>query len=379
MPYSKELPEARQPGKRGGRRHLKSAQPWAGKKNSLFQTRLLAWYEQNRRELPWRSRPTPYRVWISEIMLQQTQVSTVLPYFSRFMRRFPNVTVLSAASEEEVMALWAGLGYYRRARNLLPAARIIVRQFKGKFPDSLGQIRELPGVGRYTAAAICSIAFNQPQPLVDGNVRRLITRLHALTFHAREDFFWGQAEAWQAEKRPSDFNQAVMELGALLCRPSTPKCPVCPVRSLCAAHAMGIQHRIPTAPPKHAIENWELVVLVLESQGNVLLVKEKAASYLPGVWNLPATILKPQTAPQEAAKTFVRRMLGKAPVPLIRKPPVRHSITFRRIRAHVFHVDFRDYPLKSCEGRRVLLVDTRQSYRLLTSSLYKKALRSALR
>jgi A/G-specific adenine glycosylase len=357
---------------------MKRTHVWSKRKTRIFQGLLLGWYERNRRDLPWRNQPTPYRVWIAEVMLQQTQVKVVLPYFNSFMRRFPNITRLASASEDEVMALWAGLGYYGRARNICRVARIVVQQYAEIFPDSLETIAKLPGIGRYTAAAIHSIAFNQPQPIVDGNVRRVISRLLAITAIPPETFFWQQAKAWLAEKRPSDFNQAVMELGALICKPAIPRCPVCPVRLLCRAHHMGIQHSIPEPRPKRALENVNLVVLVLESEGKVLLTKKQAVEYVPGEWSLPTQILTGEMAPEIAAQKFVRSILGKS-ILTAERMLVRHSITRRRIQAHVFHADVKEYRIKQPAHGKIFFADASRRRQLITSSLYKKALRSALR
>src|SRR5438132_2793331 len=218
-------------------------QIWDPVRTAKFQDALLAWYSEHQRALPWRSRPDPYRVWVSEIMLQQTQVQTVLRYFDRFVRRFPDARALAAASEEEVVSLWAGLGYYGRARNLRRAAIEIVRRHGGRFPSRFDEILRLPGVGRYTAGAIASIAFNLPEPIVDGNVRRVVSRLHALERGAPERFFWEQARAWTPAGRAAEFNQAVMELGALVYVPSSPLCLLCPVAAPSEARRRGIEAR----------------------------------------------------------------------------------------------------------------------------------------
>jgi len=199
-------------------------QIWRREKTRKFQERILSWHRRHGRSLPWRRRPTPYRVWVSEAMLQQTQVQTVLPYYRRFLRRFPGIKALAAASEAEVTALWAGLGYYSRARNLHRAAGKIVAEHRGKFPDSKDSLLELPGVGRYIAGAVLSIVYGKAEPVVDGNVRRVIGRLHGLPDKAPDSFYWRQAAAWIPAGKASDFNQAVMELGALVCTPAKPLC-----------------------------------------------------------------------------------------------------------------------------------------------------------
>lgn len=223
-----------------------------------FRRDLLSWYDRHRRELPWRTvvadtgRPDPYHVLLSEFMLQQTQVATVLPYFARFLDRFPAIRDLAAADEQDVLRLWQGLGYYSRARNLLKAARSIVASHAGIVPDTVDALLTLPGVGRYTAGAIASIAHGRAEPIVDGNVVRVICRLDAIRANPREKkivaLLWARAEQLVPDDRPGDFNSAVMELGATVCAPRNPQCLICPVARHCAARDLHLQDQIP--PPK---------------------------------------------------------------------------------------------------------------------------------
>lgn len=212
------------------------------------------WYHRTRRTLPWREDPTPYKVWISEIMLQQTQVQSALPYFDRFVERFPDLKSLAEASESEVLRLWSGLGYYSRARNLHKTARIVRERHGGRFPDRLEDALDLPGVGPYTAGAILSIAYDRPSAILDGNVRRILSRFYLETDQGR---LWERAgkivsRAAESGFRPSHINQALMELGALVCVPKNPKCGECPVRRTCAAFARGVQSEFP--PARKALE-----------------------------------------------------------------------------------------------------------------------------
>jgi len=270
------------------------------------------------------------------------------------------------------------LGYYSRARNLHRAARIIALELDGKFPVKLEDIELLPGIGRYTAAAIHSIAFNRAQPVVDGNVRRVITRLHAVTTIESESFFRYQALAWKHDKRPSDFTQAVMELGALVCKPAAPLCSACPVRPLCRSHKMGIQNRLPLPRFQRELEKVEFVVLVLQSRGKVILTRERAARYVPGEWVLPTRVVSTKkTELKEAAKELAKEILG-ATIPVEGKTIVRHAITRRRIRVHIFYADFGEYRIKLPARKKISLVEISQTDRLITSSLYKKALRSVI-
>jgi A/G-specific adenine glycosylase len=340
-----------------------------------FQAALLRWFAKHRRDLPWRRTPTPYRVWISEILLQQTRVRAALPYYERFLERFPDVASLARASEPEVMELWAGLGYYTRARNLRHAAARIMSEHRGRLPETSDQLLSLPGIGRYTAGAILSIAFNQPVPIVDGNVRRLISRLHGITRRRNEEYFWRQATAWIPQGRASDFNQAVMELGALVCLPSGPLCPECPVIGFCEARSRGIADRIPPPRPKRAVRPVLLALLVAECDGRVLLCSRRPADFVPGEWGLPAAAISSLRSARSAATSLLRAALGIS-VPLHPAAAVSHAITFRRIRAQVFRAEL---------GGKNRLPHPRAGYswaglseaeRLLTSSLYRKALRA---
>jgi A/G-specific adenine glycosylase len=349
----------------------RSRATWNAAQIRKYRRLLLAWYRRHRRRLPWRGRPTPYRVWIAEIMLQQTRVATVLPYYERFLQRFPDIKTLAAASEDDVLELWAGLGYYRRARNLLAAAVIIAGRHQGRFPETLEEIRELPGVGRYTAGAIHSIAFNQPQPAVDGNVRRVIGRLHGLE-DAPEQFCWEQAELLLDRRSPADFNQALMELGALTCLPARPSCEVCPVRGFCRFPLRG-----PVAVSrKHKSEAFhavDLVVLVLHCNGQFVLARNAELSYVPGAWGLPVQTLTAARQPHAEAKRLAVRILGRAPR-LGARPVVRHAITDRRIRAHVFRTDLPPPQPALPSGGEYAWFPAASLRRLLTSSLYRKCL-----
>jgi A/G-specific adenine glycosylase len=344
---------------------------WNAEKKRRFRRNLLAWYRHYKRLLPWRGNPAPYRVWIAEIMLQQTRVQTVLPHYERFLKRFPSIKALAAASEEDVLEYWAGLGYYQRARNLRLASGMIVDQMQGKFPDTLEGIDQLPGIGRYTAGAILSIAFNQPQPVVDGNVRRVISRLHGIA-GGPERFFWQQAESLLARKNPSDFNQALMELGALVCVPSQPLCIECPVQALCCSGRQGhrpVSHR----DSSRAHESVEMVMLVLECDGQIALACQPEEKYIPGIRGLPLQVRTAAWQPFSEAEKLARRILGSVPR-LQECPVVQHSITHRRIRAHVYHANIPPpRPPLAGAGQYAWFPATGLE-RLLTSSLYRKGL-----
>ncbi|HEX9931716.1 MAG TPA: A/G-specific adenine glycosylase [Allosphingosinicella sp.] len=249
---------------------------------------LLRWYAVDKRRLPWRAeggeRPDPYRVWLSEVMLQQTTVAAVCRYFEAFTKRWPTVEALAAAADEEVMSAWAGLGYYARARNLLACARAVVRDHGGRFPDGEAELRKLPGIGRYTAAAIAAIAFGRRAVVVDGNVERVVARLFAQAGKAR---LYDLADALTPEGPSGDFAQAMMDLGAGICTPRSPGCPRCPVASFCAARASGDPESYPVRPEKKPRPSRSGTAYWLEHDGHVLLVKRPPRGLLGGMAALP--------------------------------------------------------------------------------------------
>jgi A/G-specific adenine glycosylase len=326
--------------------------------------------------LPWRSDPTPYGIWISEIMLQQTQVRTVLPYYERFMKRFPDLCTLASAPQEQVIALWSGLGYYSRARNLHSAAKIVIQEFAGRFPNALQDLLTLPGVGRYTAGAICSIAYNQPHSIVDGNIRRLITRIHGIEHDATERLFWRVAGEWLPEDCPSDFNQAIMELGALICTKPAPQCHLCPVDELCDAHARGIQDKIPRRRSRRASESVKAAVLVVSHLDKILLVRRRKIDFIPGEWGLPSRVVPAGGIPHKVARGMARGILNRTVI-LGARPPIRHAITHRRILCHVFDAELRDGSVGSKNLADMFWCSHPEVQAVLTSSLYKKALRAS--
>jgi A/G-specific adenine glycosylase len=344
---------------------------WDSRKVRQFRERLLAWYRANRRALPWRSQPTPYRVWIAEIMLQQTRVQTALPYYERFLKRFPDVATLAAAAPVEILKHWAGLGYYRRAHHLSRAARIIMAESDGRFPETLERIRDLPGVGAYTAGAIYSIAYNRPEPVVDGNVRRVIRRLHSLA-DASESYFRRQAELCLARDEPADFNQALMELGALVCLPSRPLCRACPVRSLCQSGRAG---RLPVSSGKvePEPESLQIVLLLLDCGGQMAIARQPEGGFIPGEWGFPWKALASSRRPRTTASELARKILGFTPS-LQSGPMLRHSITHRRILAHVFRAAV-DPPAPALTGHdRYLWCARAKLDGYLISSLFRKSL-----
>ena len=254
-----------------------------------FQRLLLGWYNLNKRDLPWRRQRDPYPIWVSEIMLQQTRVNAVLEHYQRFLERFPKIENLVAAREASVLAAWSGLGYYRRARMMHATAKKIVKEYGGKFPPTEEGLRTLPGIGRYTAAAIASIAFGEPTAVVDGNVERVLQRLSGKPVPREQ--LWESANAVLDGKRPGDFNQAMMELGATVCLPRGPLCSVCPVLKLCHARGEMASDRASGRQQKR-----EISYVLARQKGTVFLVQRPMAeSLMAGMWELPEGQANPST------------------------------------------------------------------------------------
>ncbi|MCA9143196.1 MAG: A/G-specific adenine glycosylase [Planctomycetales bacterium] len=249
------------------------------------------WFERNSRDLPWRKTRDPYHVWISEIMLQQTQVVTVIPYFERFIAKFPTISSLATAHEDEVLRMWEGLGYYRRARQLHKAARVIVDEHDGVFPRDAVSVKALPGIGRYTAGAILSIAFEAREPILEANTIRVFSRLiayrHDTTSTEGQRVLWAVAEDWLPRKRIGDFNQAMMELGSEICTPRAPLCHECPVAMLCPTRAEGLQDIIPAAKKRTKYEDVVEACVVVRRNGKVLLRRCEEGERWAGLWDFP--------------------------------------------------------------------------------------------
>lgn len=270
---------------------------------SAFRAALLGWYDGSARNLPWRSKPLPYRVWVSEIMLQQTRVDTVLPYFLRFMETLPDIPSLAAADEETLLKLWQGLGYYTRVRNLQKAAQHVIERFGGKLPSSVEELATLPGIGGYTAAAIASIAFGVPVPSVDGNLLRVLSRLTAdsteLSLPAAKKKLTAVASALLPPDRSGDFNQAMMDIGATLCLPNgAPRCESCPIAGFCSAYQTNTIALYPVKAPKKARKIIPRTIFILRLGNQVLLRKRPDKGLLGGLWELPAA--EGQLAPEQA-------------------------------------------------------------------------------
>jgi A/G-specific adenine glycosylase len=308
---------------------------------------LAVWYDQNRRSLPWRRTRDPYAIWISEIMLQQTRVETVTPYFLRFLDHFPTVETLALAELGEVVKVWENLGYYARARNLHKAAREIVERFGGQIPRRLEEIILLPGIGRYTAGAILSIAFGLAIPAVDGNVRRVISRLHAIEESVDDQDVRERIEelvrTLVPTRDPGRFNQALMELGAVCCTPKSPSCPACPLQDNCRARLQGLVHRLPVRGKKKTVPHREVVAAVIrDGKGRILIVQRPARGLLGSLWKFPGGILNPKEGSEEGLKRIVRDELGLGIGVGSPLAAVKHAYTHFRITLTAFSCNLRE-------------------------------------
>lgn len=302
--------------------------------------KLLAWYRKAQRDLPWRRTRDPWAIWVSEIMLQQTQVLTVQGYYARFMKRFPTVEALAGADLQAVLALWAGLGYYRRAKHLYAAAREVVEKHGGVMPATAAALRTLPGVGRYTAAAIASIAYGESVAVLDGNVMRALARLGAINGDISktitQHLLWQMAESLvPAAPDAGDHNQALMELGALICTPQGPRCGSCPVRECCRARAQGVQENLPVKGAKKAVETLRQSVLVVrDGRGAVLVLQRPEGGLWEQLWEFP--VLPAVVNSRGKLADVIHKVLGLALRRVARAGSVEHALTHRHMVYQVY-------------------------------------------
>jgi A/G-specific adenine glycosylase len=254
-----------------------------------LQANLLRWFKKNARDLPWRKTRDPYAIWVSEVMLQQTQVPTVIPYYRRFLKSFPTIRHLARANLSGVLKIWEGLGYYSRARNLHRASKIILGKFRGKIPDTLDDLLTLPGLGRYTVGAILSIAYNKEAPVLDGNVKRVLSRLYAISGDPKktEGLLWQISESLIPQGRANAFNQALMDLGSMICTPKEPQCPRCPLMDECKGKALGNPESYPSKVVKKRIPHRVALSAVIQRNGKILLRQRPPKGLLGGLWEFP--------------------------------------------------------------------------------------------
>jgi A/G-specific adenine glycosylase len=316
--------------------------------------KLLKWFSENARDLPWRRRSDPYSVLVSEIMLQQTQVTTVIPFWERWMRMLPDLRVLAQADQQTLHKLWEGLGYYTRVRNLQKAAQVIMSLHRGRFPENFKDILALPGIGRYTAGAICSIAFNQPHPVLDGNVIRVLTRLFGVDGNPRSkptnEKLWtiaGELVQGTAEsaiggrgRNCAELNQSLMELGALICTARQPACNRCPVKGECVARRKGSVSKLPNLPVRVRSTPRRFVAFVARCRGRYLVRQRPRGVVNAYLWEFPNVELTAGDGDRSPA-AVARALLGIAPITLRRLCVIKHSITRYRIRLQVFEVETR--------------------------------------
>lgn len=304
--------------------------------------RLLAWWDEGHAQYPWRQTKDPYAIWVAEVMLQQTQIATVLPYYERWMARYPDVESLAQASLDDVLKSWEGLGYYGRARNMHAAARKISAEHGGRLPEEVDQLLTLPGVGRYTAGAISSIAFERPVPVLDGNVIRVLSRLDDLTGDVTTGAIvralWRRAAGLVPEQRPGAYNQALMELGQTVCLPATPLCHLCPLADICLARAHGTQLERPVRPPRKRTPHFDVTAGVIwAADGRLLIAQRPLDGLLGGLWEFPGG---KQESDESLAEALVREIEEELAIQIEVDRPlttVKHAYTHFRITLHAFH------------------------------------------
>jgi A/G-specific adenine glycosylase len=363
-------------------------------KIAALRERLLEWFHKFQRDLPWRRNKDPYRIWLSEIMLQQTRVAAVIPFYERFLEHFPTITALAAAPEAEVLRLWAGLGYYSRARNLQSAAKKIVAEHGGEFPRTAERVLALPGIGSYTAAAILSIAFGERHAVLDGNVARVIARLDAVHGDLRESARWQSLQATASAlldpDAPSDWNQAMMELGAMICTPKSPQCLLCPVAEFCRARQLGLTEAIPEKRKKRATEEVELAAAVfIDKRGQTLLLpppeadrdhltQDEVRPLISKMWHFPMIAVQRDASHElvEFLKSFDALGENGAKQKLKELRSARHTVTYRAIRLRPFRLTVDKLP-RVAGAKAVLLADLVSRSKVAVSNLTRKIGQSA--
>ncbi len=279
-----------------------------------IQKKLLEWFKRNKRDLPWRKTKDPYAIWVSEMMLQQTQVETVIPYYKNFLSTFPTLQHLAEADLSEVLKVWEGLGYYSRARNLHRAAKMVLNRFRGKIPNSLNALLSLPGIGRYTAGAILSIAYNQEAPILDGNVKRVLARLFAISKNPEkkdmEHLLWKISESLIPKNRARFFNQALMDLGAMICAPKRPICLSCPLSTLCKGYLSGAPEHFPPRFNKRKIPQRRGMVAIIQRDGKVLLQQRPFEGFLGGLWEFPNWEINERGSERVRLRNEIKKEMG---------------------------------------------------------------------
>ena len=303
--------------------------------------KLLAWYDKTKRDLPWRNTKDPYHIWVSEIMLQQTQVKTVLPYYERWIKTIPSIEKLATTPEQKILKLWEGLGYYSRARNFKKAAQIIYKEMNGKLPKTVKDLQNLPGIGRYTAGAISSIAFGLKAPVLDGNVKRVLSRLFCINDNgatiASENRLWEKADNLVPARRPGDFNQALMELGATVCIPKSPICQQCPVRTICKAFLKNRENEFPLSKKKVPSKKIEVSAGIIMKNKKVYIQQRAKGGLMGGLWEFPGGKREKGESSEECLKREINEELRVRVVSLNKVMTIKHTYTQFRVTLNVFN------------------------------------------
>ena len=325
------------------------------KYNQEIRRKLLAWYDKTKRDLPWRKTKDPYSIWVSEIMLQQTQVKTVIPYYERWVKILPTIDKLANAPEQKILKLWEGLGYYSRAKNLKKSALIIHKKMNGNLPKTVKDLQNLPGIGRYTAGAISSIAFGLKAPVLDGNVKRVFSRLFCIndngTTSSFENCLWEIAEDLLPVRRPGDFNQALMELGATVCTPKSPTCQQCPVRTICHAFLKDSVNKFPSTKKKISSKKIEVSAGIITKNKMVYIQQRVKNGLMGGLWEFPGGKREKGESLEECLKREIKEEL-RATIEISKKVmTIKHTYTNFRVILHVFDCQLQDKIIRTngCE------------------------------
>jgi len=334
-----------------------------------FSKALTNWYKAGHRDLPWRNTQDAYRIWLSEIMLQQTQVKTVIAYYQRFLERYPTIQALANAPSEDVLKLWEGLGYYARCRNLHKAAKAMIEQHKGRFPQTIEEAQVLPGIGRSTAGAILTFAYGQKHPLLDGNVKRVLSRIFDVDTDIQQtatvNQLWKLSENLLSQSDdPYSYNQAIMELGATVCLPKNPRCLLCPVKPFCTAAERGTQHQRPVKGAKKVSPHFNIAVGVIWKDGQILIQQRPEEGLLGGLWEFPGGKQEPDEALTETVQREIQEELGLTVEVKEAITMVKHAYTHFKITLHAFHCAYLEGTPepKACQAWRWVKPDELSKY-----------------
>jgi A/G-specific adenine glycosylase len=324
---------------------------------------ILTWYSKHARDLPWRNQPDPYAIWVSEVMLQQTQVSAVIPYFTRWMKRFPDILTLSQASEGDVLSMWEGLGYYARARNLSKASRVVMRDYRGVLPADMNELRKIPGIGRYTAAAIASMAFGADEVALDGNIKRVISRVFNIRIPVNtnngEKTLLVLASRYLPAGRAGDYNQALMDIGATICLPKNPECGICPVKNICEAWNKNLQGSLPVLIRKPIPPTLVKAAAVVKRGRKVLIIQRQSNGLLGGMWEFPSAQVKGNPSAELSSvinSTYKLKVTSSKYLDTI-----NHAFTHFKLTEHVFLCTLKK-ETKLLPGFRWISIDELSNY-----------------